>query len=127
MTTIAIVPDSPAGPQPAFRAVAGGRQSVGRTPGEALDALAAQLGADEAGTLVVVQHLRPDAFFTADQRQRLDELMTRWRAARDAGAALAPADQAELDALVAAELDAAARRAAALAARAESGGGCGLP
>ena len=71
MTAIAILPDSPAGPHPAFRAVAGSRHSVGRTPGEALDALAAQLGADEAGTLIVVQHLKPDSFFTADQHRRL--------------------------------------------------------
>jgi hypothetical protein len=105
MTTIAIVPDSPAAPPTAFRAVAGRHQSVGRTPGEALDALTAQLGADEAGTLVIVQHLRPDAFFTAEQRQRLGELMARWRAARDRGDALPPD-----------ELEAAARRAAALAA-----------
>jgi hypothetical protein len=115
MTTIAIVPDSPATPPTGFRAVAGQRQSVGRTPGEALDALTAQLDADEAGTLLVIQHLRPDAFFTAEQRQRLGDLMARWRAARDRGAALPPDEQAELDALVAAELDAAARRAAALA------------
>jgi hypothetical protein len=115
MTTIAIVPDS-AAPPTAFRAVAGPHHSVGRTPGEALDALTAQLGADEAGTLVVVQHLRPDTFFTAAQRQRLGDLMARWRAARDRGASLPPAEQAELDALAAAELDAAARRTAALAA-----------
>jgi hypothetical protein len=115
MTTIAIVPDSPAGPEPAFRAVGAGRQSVGRTPGEALDAIAAQLRSEESGTLVVVQHLWPDAFFTADQRRRLDELMSGWRTARDAGMHLPPADQAELDALVDAELEAATRRAAAIA------------
>jgi hypothetical protein len=31
-----------------------------------------------AGTLLVIQHLRPDAFLTADQRQRLGDLMARW-------------------------------------------------
>ena len=40
--------------------------------------------------------------------------MDRWRAAREQQAALAPEEQAELDALVAAELRAAAERAAAL-------------
>jgi hypothetical protein len=115
MTAIAIVPDSLAGPHPAYRAVAGSRHSVGRTPGEALDALAAQFGAEEAGTLIVVQHLRPDIFFTAEQRRRLDDLMANWRIARDAGTAFPAGDQAELDALIAAELDAATRRAAALA------------
>ena len=44
-----------------------------------MDALAAQLDQSEAGTLIVVQQMRPDRFFTADQQQRLDELMVRWR------------------------------------------------
>jgi hypothetical protein len=55
----------------------------------------------------------PDEFFRADQLQRLTELMTRWRQARDASTALPPAEQAELDALIAAELKAATARAAA--------------
>jgi hypothetical protein len=42
--------------------------------------------------------------------------MAQWRAARDAGASLAPAEQAELEALVDAEVQAAGRRAAALSA-----------
>jgi hypothetical protein len=114
MTTITIVPHrSEAGAD--YRAVAGRRQSVGKTPGEALDAMTAQLPSDESGTLVVVQSLRPDAYFTAEQVRRLDELMMQWRAARDRGTAISPADQAELDALVKAELDAATRRAEALA------------
>ena len=49
----------------------------------------------------------------AQQQQRLSELMARWRAARDAGSALPPAQQAELDALVAAEVRASGQRAAA--------------
>jgi hypothetical protein len=61
-----------------------------------------------------VQHRRPDEFFTAEQGQRLQELMGRWRAARDAQTALPPEEQAELDALVQAELRGAAARAAAL-------------
>jgi hypothetical protein len=114
MTTIAILPDTtgPAGGR--FRAVAGKVQSVGRTPGEALDALNAQLDEAETGTLVVVQQLRPDRFFTAQQQQGLAELMDRWRAARDGGAPWSAEQQAELDALVEAELRAAAERAAAL-------------
>lgn len=114
MTTITIVPEPQASNGTTWRAVAGQRQSVGRTAGEALDALTAQMSADETGTLVVVQAMRPDAFFTAAQQQRLGELMDRWRVARDRGTALAAEEQAELDALVAAELAAATRRAAAL-------------
>jgi hypothetical protein len=114
MITIAIVPESPGSATTQYRAVAGKLQSVGKTAGQALDALASQLGDAEAGTLVVVQHARPDQYFTAEQQQRLQELMARWRAARDGGTALPPAEQAELDALVAAELHAATQRARAL-------------
>lgn len=114
MTAIAILPDNPSSPMAGYRAIAGKTQSVGRTAGEALDALTAQLGEAEAGTLVVVQHLRPDRFFTAAQRQRLEELMARWRAARDAGTDLPAEERTELDVLIEVELRAAASRAAAL-------------
>ncbi len=114
MTTIAIVPDNPQGSPASFRAVAGEAQSVGATVGQALDALRAQLGTPEQTTLVVVQPMQPDELFTAAQQQRLAELLSRWRAARDAGLALPPQEQAELDALVEAELRAATGRSAAL-------------
>jgi hypothetical protein len=117
LTTITIIPECPGSPPTSYRAVAGKVQAVGKTAGEALDAVAAQLEESEGGTLVVVQYQRPDQFFTAAQQERLQELMTRWRAARDAGGHLPPEEQAELDALVEAELRAAAARAAALSAR----------
>ncbi len=114
MTIIAIVPESPSGSPTSFRAIAGHVQSVGRTAGEALDALTAQLNESERGTLLVVQHQRPDAFFSATQQQRLRELMDRWRAARDSGGTLSTEEQAELEALAEAETRAATARAAAL-------------
>ncbi len=114
MTTIAIAPEDPHASPTRFCAVAGEVQSVGATAGEALDALTAQLGGPEVTTLVVVQPMRPDALFTAEQQQRLAELMARWRAARDAGTPFSPQEQAELDALVRAELHAASQRSAAL-------------
>src|SRR4051812_38877307 len=114
MTTIAIVPESASPQSTGFRAIAGAVQSVGRTAGEALDAITAQLGEADTGTLVVIQQMRSDQFFTDDQRRRLGELMGKWRDARDTGQSFAPAEQAELDALVEAELRAAPRRAAAL-------------
>ena len=114
MTKVAILPEPAADGSVSFRAVAGDRQSVGRTAGEALDALTAQLPESDAGTLIVVQSLRPDRFFTAAQQQRLAELMQRWRAARDEGQPFTAEEQAELDALVEAELQAAGARAAAL-------------
>jgi hypothetical protein len=115
MTTITIVPDDPQALPVRFHAVAGEVQSVGATAGQALDALTAQLGGAEGTTLVVVQPMRPDALFTAQQRRRLEELMARWRAARDRGSPFSREEQAELEALVEAELRAAAQRSAALA------------
>jgi len=115
MTTVAILPDNPLASPARFLAMAGEVQSVGATAGQALDALTAQLGGPAETTLVVVQPMRPDAWFTAEQQQRLAHLMARWRAARDAGAPFPAEEQAELEALTKAELHAAAQRAAALA------------
>jgi hypothetical protein len=62
-----------------------------------------------------VQSLCPDRFFTVAQQQRLDVLMARWRTLRDQGAPLPAAEQAELEVLIAEELQASAAQAAALA------------
>ncbi len=113
MTRIAILQESAGTDAKSYRAVAGGKESVGKTPGEALDSLTNLLDDDEAGTLVIVQHFGPDRFFTAERQNRLGELMGRWRAARDAGAKISPDEQAELEALVEAEADAARQRAEA--------------
>jgi hypothetical protein len=63
--------------------------------------------------------MRPDRFFGEAQIRRLDELMERRRLARSAGqdveTALTPEEEAELSALITAELQASADRAAALA------------
>jgi lysophospholipase L1-like esterase len=115
MTSIAILPVPGEQGEVTYQAVAGPRRSEGRTAGEALDALAAQLPRDASSTLVVVQFSRPDQFFTEAQQRRLAELMQRWRSARDRGEALPPSEQEELDALVEAELVASGQRAAALA------------
>ena|SRR5438270_661949 len=113
MTKVAILPEPSARGDIVYRAVAGARQAVAKTVGAALDALTAQLSPEESGTLVVVQNHRPDQFFTAEQLRRLEELMQRWRAARDAGQSLSSSDQAELNALVDAEVQAAGQRTAA--------------
>jgi hypothetical protein len=114
MTKVAILPEPMGSGQVAYRAIAGRRQSSGKTAGEALDALTSLLPNDQTGTLVIVQHQRADEFFTTEQQARLNELMARWRAARDAGGALSPAEQVELDALVEAEVRAASQRTMAL-------------
>lgn len=114
MTAVSIMPEKLGTNGTTYRAIAGAAQSIGRTPGEALDALNSQLGNQASGTLVVVQQLHPDRFFTAQQQERLEMLMTRWREARDAHTALPPEEQTELDSLVEAELQGASQRAAAL-------------
>ena len=115
MTTVSIfsVPNDDGGRS--YVAVAGGRRCGGKTPGEALDSMTAQFDQLESSTLVVVQNHLPDQFFTAQQRDRLEELMTRWRKARDNSSALSAEEQAELNALVDAELQAAGKRAATMA------------
>jgi hypothetical protein len=111
MTTISILPESTSESGTSYRAVAGSVRSHGRTAGEALDALTTQLTERGTSMLVIVQSFVPDPFFTADQQQRLGELMERWRDARDAGGALPPDQQAELESLVEAEVQAAKQRA----------------
>jgi hypothetical protein len=70
---------------------------------------------------IIMPDLRPDRFFTAEQQQRLSELMQRWREARDKGSALPPCQQAELESLVEAELEAARLRAEAMFSKPNSG------
>lgn len=113
MTKVAILPVPTAKGHATYQAVAGNRHAQGKTVGEALDALALQLTEDE-GSLIIVQSLRPDRFFTAYQQQRLADLMQRWRLARDQGKVLPADEQSELEALVEAELHATARRATML-------------
>ncbi|HBL13339.1 MAG TPA: hypothetical protein DD379_18445 [Cyanobacteria bacterium UBA11162] len=114
MTTVAILPISDASGERIYRAVAGDKQSIGKTAGEALDALTAQLESSEFSTLLIIQSFRPDWFFSTEQQQRLSELMNLWRTARDQGQTIPPEKQAELDQLVEAELKAATARTTAL-------------
>ena len=106
MTTISILPEQVGG----FRAVAGTRESIGRTAGEALDLLNSQLSEDENGTLVIVQNRKADLFFNQAQQKRLTELTTR----RSTGN-LTQAEEVELEQLIEIELDGARRRAEHLA------------
>jgi hypothetical protein len=115
MTRVAILPVPTESGDLLYQAVSGVKHSQGNTAGEALDALTVQLPEDEAGTLVIVQNLRPDPLFGASQQERLATLMARWREARDKGVTMSPDDLAELGALVDAELRASSRRAGMLA------------
>lgn len=115
MTKIAIRPITGDKGEPGFRATAGERHSQGNTAGEALDALRAQMPADRATTLIIVQSFEPDEFFTAEQQQRLSELTALARAASTAGQPLPANQQTELEQLIEAELIASANRANSLA------------
>jgi hypothetical protein len=115
MTMVAVL-EEPGNPgSMTYRAIAGRTQAMGRTAGEALDALTAQLSPEAIQTLVIVRDMKPDEYFDADQRRRLAELMSLRRAALAGAASWSPADAAELEHLVGAELLAATRRAEALA------------
>jgi hypothetical protein len=114
MTTVAILPISDVNGEKSYRAIAGDKHSVGKTAGQALDALTAQLDEIEFSALLVIQSFRPDPFFSAEQQDRLSELMSLWRLARDQGQELPQEQQVELDSLVEIELRAATARTAAL-------------
>lgn len=115
MTKVAVSHEPGSAESMPYRAVAGRNQAMGRTAGEALDALAAQLPVEDAQTLVIVRDLKPDRFFDADQRRRLTELMALRAEVLAGRATWNREDEAELERLVDAELRAATERAEALA------------
>jgi hypothetical protein len=53
---------------------------------------------------MIIQSFRPDWFFSAEEQQRLSELMNLWRTAREQGQSLSKEQQTELEQLVEAEL-----------------------
>ncbi|MEM9220238.1 MAG: hypothetical protein AAGD25_38675 [Cyanobacteria bacterium P01_F01_bin.150] len=114
MNTVAILPITEPNGETSYQATSGTTQSVGKTAGQALDALVAQLDEPAFKGVLVMQSFRPDTLFTQAQQTRLSELMTLWRDARDQGKELLPKQQAELDRLVELELQAATARTTAL-------------
>jgi len=104
MTTVSILPVDNSSDDSKYEASAGQCRAVGDTAGQALDALTVQFPEIDSESLLVIQRFRPDPYFTAEQRQRLQQLMERWRTARDAGQSLPPEEQAELEQLTEAEL-----------------------
>lgn len=63
---------------------------------------------------MIIQHFRPDEFFTSAQQTRLQELMNRFHAARALGKELTSDERKELEALVDAEWQGAIDRATEL-------------
>ena len=111
MATVAIlsVPKQTGGQS--YQAVSAERVATGETAGQALDAFTEQFPEVGLDSLLIVQRFQVDRFFSEAQQQRMAELMTRWREARDAGASLSPEEQAELESLVELESRASGQRA----------------
>ena len=103
MTSIAIRTDQQETGERWFRAIAGKHQSIGKTMGEALDALTADWGDSVEETVVLIQRFQPDQYFTQAQYERMQALLAR-------RSALTPEERAELEALVDAEVDATVAR-----------------
>ncbi|NEQ69219.1 MAG: hypothetical protein F6K21_27775 [Symploca sp. SIO2D2] len=114
MATVSILPIYNSSGEKTYRALAGNKHSVGKTAGQALDALTIQLEDAEFSSLLVIQSFNPDGFFSAKQQEQLSELMSLWRLAREQGRELLPEQQKELEELVEAELRAATARSAIL-------------
>jgi hypothetical protein len=114
MTAISILPIIDETGQHHYRASSGDRQSIGKTPGEALDAIVAQFGQPSLPFLLLIPNFQPDPFFTAQQQQRLTQLMTAWKQARDAAEDFPEDLKAELNKLVEAELLASRDRLSAM-------------
>jgi len=111
MTTVAIVPVPKESGGKTYQAVSGQCVASGETAGQALDAFTKQFPDVGADALLIVQRFRADHFFSEAQQQRMADLMTRWRAARDAGGNWTAEEQAELESLVEAESQASGKRA----------------
>lgn len=118
MVKVAIIPVTAKNGKITYNAVLGNKQTSGKTVGQALDALNVELTDSEGGTVVIIQNKKPDRFFGAEQQQRLQALMSRWRTARDNSHRLPDREQAELEELIELELHASENRSAALADKA---------
>jgi hypothetical protein len=103
MTAIAIRADQTETGEYQFRAISGDRQRLGRTMGEALDALTAGWGDSVQETVVLIQRFQPDQYFTQAQYNRMQELLAR-------RSSLTPEERSELEALIDTEVDATVAR-----------------
>lgn len=110
MMKVTILPISTEEETPSYLALAGDKQSFGKTAGEALDALTTQIGAAQTGTMIILQNMQPDMYFSDKEQARLNELMAQWRGALDSGASLPQSAQDDLESLIEAELLASAER-----------------
>lgn len=72
-----------------YRAICGEQQATGATPGQALDRIEQEIalhrGEQSSCTVVIVQRFLPDDLFTAQQQERLRELMDQFHEAMAVG------------------------------------------
>src|SRR5438045_2712235 len=99
MSTVSIHAEHKNNNQQMYRAIAGNRQDVGATRGEALDTLIAERDPNEPETVILIERFEPDVFFTEKQQQRKRALMGKHPV-------LTPEERMELESLLDAELDA---------------------
>jgi hypothetical protein len=67
MPTISIIPENAASGEIIWRAIAKEKEAVGKTAGEALDAITSLLDNEENSAFIVVPKvMKPDKFFTMD-------------------------------------------------------------
>lgn len=116
LQTIEIYQESGRRKKTAYRAVHGRQHAEGKTPGQALDSLEKLLTDEEkaAGSLIILQRFRSDAFFTEKQQQRLQDLMLRFQETISRDESLTPEERTELEQLVDEEWVAAIARGAAI-------------
>ena len=94
-----------------YRAISGKKTSFGKTIGEALDSLTEQIS-DEPNPVIYIQDFQPDEFFTAEQQNRLSELMQKLR---DNNSNISAEEQSELEKLIDEELEGSGKRVAKIA------------
>lgn len=98
-----------------FRAVSGKKHSVGKTIGEAVDALVSQFENSEEESIFISPRFQPDDFFTIQQQERLSHLMNKLHLAEVENKEMPPEEKAELEKLIEAELDGSAQRTKTIA------------
>lgn len=110
MSTVSVASEANGSATTIYRARARGKEAYGDTVGQAIDRLPSDVAEGEGPLVVVVQSFRGDRFFTAEQQKRLIELREKANLAHESGGGLPQAEQAELDALIDAELRGATER-----------------
>lgn len=114
MTSVAILPITNPDGQTAYQAISGDHRAIGKTAGEALDALHAQLPELTPAPFLLLQSFQGDRFFSTAQQTRLAQLMNQWRTEREQDQTLETTEQTELEDLIDAELEGAIARSIAL-------------